>query len=110
MKGNKKIDSSHMHQLIDTVQTSGVRVLLPFYLALMAEACKKAENQEEGLEALNKAKYRMEKTNERYWEAEIYRLKGEILLSQYAGNEKEAEFCFQEALNISRQQQAKEDD
>jgi adenylate cyclase len=107
IQGNEKIDNSYMHQLIDTVEVSGVKVFMPFYFALIAETSKNFENQEEGLQALKKAKYRIDKTEERYWEAEIHRLKGELLLSQLAGNQGEVESCFQKAIKISRLQQAK---
>jgi predicted ATPase len=46
-------------------------------------------------------------TGERYWEAEIYRLKGELLLQQAAPDAPQAEACFQQALAIARRQQAK---
>jgi predicted ATPase len=41
------------------------------------------------------------------WEAEIHRLKGELLLARSAENQVEAEACFHQALVIARQQQAK---
>jgi predicted ATPase len=49
------------------------------------------------------------KTGERFWEAELHRLKGELLLAQ-AGTRhqvQEAEACFHQALSIARHQQAK---
>jgi predicted ATPase len=46
-------------------------------------------------------------TGERNYEAELYRLKGELLLQQAAEGGNEAETCFRQALDIARQQQAK---
>jgi len=46
------------------------------------------------------------KTGERFYEAELYRLKGELMLQQ-ASVQKEAEECFQKAIEIARTQQAK---
>ena len=43
----------------------------------------------------------------RWWEAELYRLKGELLLQHSAAQPEEAEACFQQALDIARRQQAK---
>jgi predicted ATPase len=40
-------------------------------------------------------------------EAELYRLKGELLLQQAAPNAPQAETCFQQALDVARHQQAK---
>ena len=46
-------------------------------------------------------------TGERNYEAELYRLKGELLLQQAAGSSDEVETCFRQALDIARKQQAK---
>ena len=46
-------------------------------------------------------------TGERWYEAELYRLKGELLLQQYSDNQAEAETCFHQAIDIARNQQAK---
>ena len=44
---------------------------------------------------------------ERRWEAEVYRLQGELLLARAAEHDTEAETCFHQALDIARRQQAK---
>ena len=46
-------------------------------------------------------------TGERWYEAGLYRLKGELLLQQHSDNDTEAGNCFQKALDIARNQQAK---
>jgi hypothetical protein len=57
--------------------------------------------------ALSEALSLVEKTGERYYAAELHRLKGELLLQQTAPEVSYAEACFQQALNIARHQQAK---
>jgi predicted ATPase len=47
------------------------------------------------------------RTNERFAEAELYRLQGELLLVQSSANHREAEGCFEQALAIARRQEAK---
>src|SRR5439155_10344395 len=47
------------------------------------------------------------KTGERYYEAELYRLQGELLLMQALPDEQQAAACFRQALDVARQQQAK---
>jgi len=47
------------------------------------------------------------KNGERVYEAKLHRLKGELLLSLPIDNQDEAKTCFQQALAIARQQQAK---
>ena len=61
---------------------------------------------EEGLIALTEALSAAEKTKARWREAELHRLKGELLLKQGA-DEFEAELCFYQALEITRRQGAK---
>jgi predicted ATPase len=48
-----------------------------------------------------------DETGQRYYEAELYRLKGELLLAQAVNNRTVAETCFHKALDVSRHQQAK---
>jgi predicted ATPase len=43
----------------------------------------------------------------RWWEAELYRLRGELLLQHAVAQPGEAETCFRQALDIARRQQAK---
>ncbi len=49
----------------------------------------------------------MEATGERIYEAELHRLKGELLLMQDAGNTVEAERCFRSAIEVGRRQAGK---
>ncbi len=49
----------------------------------------------------------VERTEERFCEAELYRLKGELLLQQSPDNATEAAACFHRALDVSRNQAAK---
>lgn len=85
----------------------------PYYLALLAEAYGKAGRAEEGLILLADALAVAHKTDERWWEAELHRLKGELLLRQALGDisrsplHREAETCFRHALDVARRQQAK---
>ena len=56
---------------------------------------------------LAEALVHVEHTGEHYYEAEIHRLKGELLLQQNAVNQAEAENCFQQAITIAQSQQTK---
>jgi class 3 adenylate cyclase/predicted ATPase len=101
-----------------------------YYLALLAEACGKVGQTEEGLNALAEALTLVGKTGERIWETELYRLKGKLTLQKGARDwrlgtsssssqtpspkppvsravEDEAEGYFLKAIEIARQQQAK---
>ena len=91
-------------------------LLLPKILSFLAEACGKTGKAEEGFALLAEALALVDKNGERCWEAEIYRLKGELLLHSGAGDqveayglpvEAEAESCFRRALEMARRQSAR---
>jgi len=62
---------------------------------------------EEGLLLLAEALAVMDDTGERRDEAELYRIKGELLLRLAVSDAPQAEACFQQALAVARRQQAK---
>jgi predicted ATPase len=62
---------------------------------------------EAGLTALTEALTLVDTTGERYYAAEIYRLKGVLLFQQHADNQAEAATCFQHAISIAQNQSAK---
>jgi predicted ATPase len=77
----------------------------PLYVALMVEAYRRQDRFEEGLRALTEAFTTAEKSGLRYWDAELYRLKGELSLAR--SNQAEAEDCCRRAIAIAQQQSAK---
>ncbi len=83
----------------------GAELVRPYFLAMLAEAAQ--DEPEVGLAALVEALTLVNTTDERWYEAELYRLKGQLLLQLSSGNHPEAETCFHQALDIARRQQAK---
>jgi predicted ATPase len=102
-----------IRQAIDTWRATGSTLFFqPFLLGILAEACGKAELPDDGLAALAEALAIADKTGERYWEAELYRLKGELTLQAQFQNSQftvcdDAEECFRHAIEIARRQSAK---
>jgi predicted ATPase len=88
-------------------QAMGAAVGRPHYLALLAEAYGRTGMVEAGLTALTEALILEAKTRERVYEAELYRLRGELWLARLAEPDPEAEICFQHALGVTRRQHAK---
>jgi predicted ATPase len=80
--------------------------VLPLPSVLLAETCEKVKQPQEGLLVVTEAQAEVQK-GLRYYEAELCRLKGELLLGPSAENHAEAEMCFHQALDIARRQQAK---
>jgi predicted ATPase len=74
-------------------------------LGSLAEAQAKAGQPEDGLSTVAEALAFVEETDERYCEAELYRMRGALLLMQ--GDEAEAEGSVHKAIDVARRQQAK---
>jgi predicted ATPase/class 3 adenylate cyclase len=96
---------AQIHQGLAAYQATGATRDRPYYLALLAEASAKVGQTTTGLEALAEALAMLDKSGARWWEAELYRLRGELLLS--VDNEAAAEACFHQALDIARRRQAR---
>ncbi len=75
--------------------------------ALYAEIYRTTGQVEEGLRLVDKGLTISEETGECWSEAELHRLKGVLLLEKASPDTSQAETCFQEALDIARQHQAK---
>jgi class 3 adenylate cyclase/predicted ATPase len=78
-----------------------------YHLSLLTEAYIQVEKPEEGLTVLQEALSFVEKTGERVHEADLYRLKGQLLLQQSMDNHTEAASCFHQAIAIAQSQSAK---
>ena len=78
----------------------------PFYFASLAEMCVRSNRYKEALSALDVGLALIEKTGERWWESELHRLKGEVLLAQ-GGGEKDAATCFRRAGDIAELRSAR---
>jgi DNA-binding winged helix-turn-helix (wHTH) protein/predicted ATPase len=85
--------------------TAGAR--LPYYRALLAEACAWAGHIDDAFQAVTDGSADIEKTEERWWEAEVHRLRGELLRSDKVNDRVEAEACFHRAIEVARKQRAK---
>jgi len=72
----------------------------------LAEAFGKAGHTEEALAILAEGLAAVDRTGEHWWEAELHRLKGELMLMRGA-DATEAEACFHQAIEVARRQQAK---
>jgi predicted ATPase len=86
-------------------RTIGCDIVLPFYLNTLGEIYGIAGRLDEGLETLAEAIELLERTGERWAEAETYRLRGTLLLAK--GDPAAAEASFQQALSVARLQKAK---
>jgi adenylate cyclase len=98
---------AQMHEGLAAWQATGANLAVLYRLFLLAEAYAKIGQLPEALRLLDEALTRVEQQGERWWEAELYRLKGELLLQRTVLDEQQAEACLQQALAVARRQQAK---
>src|SRR5262249_3043857 len=118
-QGQAEEGIAHMQQGLAAYRAPGAELLWPFWLAMVAAADGQVGQADEGVHTLDEALALGDKTGERFWEAELHRLQGELLLSQGIGKGSsrttapgpsimaEAEACFQQALAVARRQEAK---
>jgi DNA-binding SARP family transcriptional activator/predicted ATPase len=96
---------AQMREGIAAIQSSGTWCAMSEALCYLAKAQAEAGQSEEGLTTLAEALAFVEQTDQRRWEAELRRLRAELLLMQ--GNEAEAEASYHKAIEVARRQQAK---
>jgi len=96
-----------MRQAIATIEAIGFDLGQTCSMFELADACLHLDEVEEGLAVVETGLEAAARTGERYLEAELYRLKGELLLLRSPGNEAAAEGCFRQALEVARRQQAR---
>jgi predicted ATPase len=123
MQGQGEEGIAQLREGRTTCRATGAEFFRASYLALLAEAYQKMGQVEEGLDALVEALAVVDNTGERLWEAELYRLRGDLTLREAnqkakigtssqplilsAEAEAEAEACFHKAIEIAQRQQAK---
>jgi predicted ATPase len=107
MQGDAATGVAHIQQGLEVVQRIGQKLYHPYHLALLAEAYGQVGQPEAGLTCLATALTLVEMTEERWWEAEVYRLKGELLLRLPLPDIPQATACLHQAFAVARLQQAR---
>jgi len=107
MEGDEEETIIKLLKSISELKILGIKQTRTFVLTRLAQVYAKYGKTTDGLQTLEEAEHTLFDTKERFCEAEIYRLKGELLLAQSADMENEAESCFQKALKVANQQHSK---
>ena len=112
-RGQALVEQGHIEKGIAQMQqglaawrTTGSELARPYSHSMLAEVFGKLGQTEEGLAILAEELVAVSKTGERFHEAELHRLKGELMLMQGA-DETEIEACFRRAIDVARHQQSK---
>jgi class 3 adenylate cyclase/predicted ATPase len=105
-QGRHEEGMAQMRQGLAARRAMGAGVTLAQYSARLGEAYGRIGQAEEGLGLMAEALAVVEK-GDLWSEAELHRIKGELLLRQAVPDTPKAEACFQQALAVARRQQAK---
>ena len=111
-RGNVAEGIAVMERGLDAFRVTDFRAYLPYFLALLVELCLRAGRIEAAGERLAEAHAQAESSGERFWEAELHRLEGEVLLAAAddGGHDRDrgdrAEACFRRALEVAGRQGA----
>jgi predicted ATPase len=107
LQGQGEAGLAQLRQGIAAQRATGAALHVPYFCTLLAEASAHLGHTADGLQALAEAHSLVEQQEERYWEAEVCRLRGVVLLRQPGTPPAEAEACFQRALDVTHRQEAK---
>jgi class 3 adenylate cyclase/predicted ATPase len=107
IQGQGEEGLAQVRQGLAAWRATGAALAVPYMCTLLADVCAHLGHPADGLQALAEADTLMEQHDERWWEAEVYRLRGVVLLRQPGTPPAEAETCFQRTLDVARRQEAK---
>jgi serine/threonine protein kinase/predicted ATPase len=105
-EGNATEGIDQMRRGLDAFRSLNMEMLRPYFLSLLAESYRPAGRNWEARAVLDEMQAVVEKNEERFWEAELHRLRGELLRLEAAASS-ETEQCFQRAIDVARSQKAK---
>jgi predicted ATPase len=89
------------------LQTTNASIQMPAWFALLAEAYGHTGQAAAGQQAIDTALTILARTDERYYEPELYRLQGELSMQPPHAEPARAEMCWQQALTLAQQRGAK---
>src|SRR5262249_51172016 len=90
---------------IRNYRATGAVLMLPYWLALKAEGLHLADRTSEALEAINEAEAVIERREERWWSAELHRLRG-VFLTTISADEAQIEASFCTAIRTAKEQKS----
>ena len=105
--GNASDAVSIFTSTLPACRSIGTTIWLPWHLCHLARACGELGQFEEAWSYIAEAITAVETTKEKWCEAEVHRIAGEIALISPERDLTKAEACFEQALAVARQQQAK---
>jgi len=105
--GQRQEQIDQIRRDLAAMRETGSALWEPYFLALLADVYAQEGQVEAGLATLTEALAAAQATGERWAEAELYRLRGSLLLRQPGTSQAEVETWLQRALDVARRQKAK---
>ena len=97
-----------MREAMAALEAMGADLLASYFGTLLTGGALGQNGQvQEALDLVTKTLAKIDRTEERFWEPELHRLKGQLLLDGDPAKNGEAEACFSQAIEVARSQQAK---
>jgi predicted ATPase len=106
-QGRSEEGIAQMQEGLAALRATGAELLRPYHHCLLAEVCIETGRLDDGLSALTEALAAADEQENRFYEAETHRLKGELLLKQNTANPTKAQRSFERAIEVARGQNAK---
>ncbi len=107
LAGDLDAGTARMGQHMSELKAAGSEYISDRCLSFIATALCRLKRFDEALRAIDESFQFIEKSGQRYYEAELHRLKGELLLAQNASNAAQAESCFRTGIEVARRQHAR---
>jgi predicted ATPase len=107
MQGQGEEGMTQLREGIAAHRATGSVQHVSYYYTMLADISAHLGHTKDGLQALAEAHTLMEQQEARWWEAEVHRLRGVLLLQQPGTPQEEAEAWLQRALTVARRQEAK---
>ncbi len=105
--GDTQAGMAEIHKGLDDFRETGAGLRLPYYLSLFAEVEGHAGQPEKALVTVDQALQKSNINGEKWHNADLFRLRAQLLLQMDSGKTNDAEAAFQEALSIAREQGCK---
>ena len=105
--GQGETGITQMREGVTTLGAIGIEMYRGYQLMQLAEVYGTVGQAEEGLRVLAQARAAIPHREGRFYEAELWRIEGELLLAVSSEKQHEVETCFHQALDIARRQEAK---
>jgi DNA-binding winged helix-turn-helix (wHTH) protein len=107
IRGDLERGIARMSQYLSELKASGCEYMYDRCLSFIAIALSRVGRFDEALKSIDESFTFTDKTGQHYYEAELHRLKGELLLARNPSDGARAERCFRSAIDIAREQHAR---